>query len=71
VFIVRKGYEKHTAYLCPIIEIERTGDAGRDIVAYTQAFSKVIEDYVRRHPDHWFWVHKRWKTKPPGNEENK
>jgi Kdo2-lipid IVA lauroyltransferase/acyltransferase len=26
----------------------------------------VIEAYVCEHPDHWLWVHKRWKTRPPG-----
>ena len=25
-----------------------------------------VEEYVRRHPDHWFWVHRRWRTRPPG-----
>ena len=66
VFIVRRGYQKHTGYICPHIEISPTGDAGRDISAYTQGYTKVIEDFVRRHPDHWFWIHKRWKTPPPG-----
>ena len=29
-------------------------------------FTKIIEDYVRRYPDQWLWVHRRWKTRPPG-----
>jgi KDO2-lipid IV(A) lauroyltransferase len=66
VMIVRRGYEKHTAYLGPEITIDPTGDAGRDIAAYCQAINKVIEDYVEKYPDHWLWVHKRWKTRPPG-----
>lgn len=28
----------------------------------TQAWTAVLEKYVRRHPDHWFWMHRRWKT---------
>jgi Kdo2-lipid IVA lauroyltransferase/acyltransferase len=32
----------------------------------TQRFTRVIEDYVRAHPEQWLWVHKRWKTRPPG-----
>ena len=31
----------------------------------TQAWTNVLEKYVRRYPDHWFWMHRRWKTAPP------
>ena len=34
----------------------------------TARFTRVIEDYVRAHPDQWLWVHKRWKTRPPGEK---
>ena len=30
----------------------------------TQQITRVVEDEVRAHPDHWFWVHRRWKTRP-------
>ena len=36
----------------------------RDPVALTQAYSQVIEAYVKRHPDHWLWAHRRWKSRP-------
>jgi KDO2-lipid IV(A) lauroyltransferase len=50
----------------PAVELIRTGDLEADIVANTQKFTKVIEDYVRRYPDQWLWVHRRWKTRPEG-----
>ena len=33
---------------------------------HTQLFTKVSEDYVRRYPEQWLWVHRRWKTRPEG-----
>jgi KDO2-lipid IV(A) lauroyltransferase len=28
-------------------------------------YSNRVEDYVRRYPDHWLWLHRRWRTRPP------
>jgi Kdo2-lipid IVA lauroyltransferase/acyltransferase len=50
----------------PAVEVIRTGDLDKDIAANTQQVTKVIEDYVRRYPEQWLWVHRRWKTRPPG-----
>ncbi|HKU27799.1 MAG TPA: lysophospholipid acyltransferase family protein [Candidatus Sulfotelmatobacter sp.] len=50
----------------PALELIRTGDLESDIIANTQQFTKVIEDYVRAYPSQWLWVHRRWKTRPPG-----
>jgi Kdo2-lipid IVA lauroyltransferase/acyltransferase len=53
----------------PAIELARTGDEESDVRENTARFSKTIEDYVRTYPDQWLWVHKRWKTRPPGEKE--
>jgi Kdo2-lipid IVA lauroyltransferase/acyltransferase len=50
----------------PALELVRTGDNEADILANTQLFTDVIEDFVRQYPDQWLWVHRRWKTRPPG-----
>ncbi len=50
----------------PALELVRTGELEADIAANTQMFTKVIEDYVRKYPDQWLWVHRRWKTRPEG-----
>lgn len=50
----------------PAVELVRTGDLEADIIVNTQKFTKVIEDYVRKYPDQWLWVHRRWKTRPEG-----
>jgi KDO2-lipid IV(A) lauroyltransferase len=52
----------------PALELVRSGDPEADVVANTQKFTKVIEDYVRRYPDQWLWVHRRWKTRPEGEQ---
>jgi Kdo2-lipid IVA lauroyltransferase/acyltransferase len=50
------------------VQLVRTGDDNADVVANTALFTKVIEDYVRKYPDQWLWVHRRWKTRPPGEK---
>ena len=50
----------------PPIELIRTGDMERDVVENTQRFTKVIEDIIRKYPDQWVWVHRRWNTRPKG-----
>jgi len=50
----------------PLVELIQTGDTERDVFENTQKFSKVIEQIIRKHPDQWVWVHKRWKTRPKG-----
>src|ERR1035441_10122511 len=48
------------------VNLIRTGDNDADVAANTQLFTKIIEDYVRKYPDQWLWVHRRWKTRPEG-----
>jgi KDO2-lipid IV(A) lauroyltransferase len=67
VFIVRQGRApRHVVHVLPMIHAETTGDLERDVVATTAHFSRVFEEMVRRHPEQWLWVHRRWKTRPPG-----
>ncbi len=57
---------KYRVHFDPALTLIRTSDEEADIVANTAAFTKVIEDFVRRYPDQWLWVHRRWKTRPAG-----
>lgn len=45
-----------------------TGDAEADALMNTAKFTAVIEEYVRRYPEQWLWMHRRWKTRPAGEE---
>ena len=50
----------------PAVELVRTGNDELDALANTAKFTKVIEKFVRKYPDQWLWVHRRWKTRPEG-----
>lgn len=63
-----KSLGKYRLRFEPALQLIRTGDGEADIVANTALFTKVIEDYVRRYPDQWLWVHRRWKTRPAGEK---
>jgi Kdo2-lipid IVA lauroyltransferase/acyltransferase len=58
-------YVLHFGEELPVI---RTGDAEQDALANTASFTAAIERYVRQYPEQWLWLHRRWKTRPPGEE---
>jgi len=51
------------------IPLRATGDHEADVRRVTSDFTKRIEDYVRRHPEQWLWLHRRWKTQPPSFQQ--
>jgi KDO2-lipid IV(A) lauroyltransferase len=53
----------------PPVELIRTGDHDRDIEVNTARFAAAVERMVRLYPDQWLWIHKRWKTRPPGEPD--
>lgn len=60
-FRLRSG--RYRVVVEPEVEMVRTGDYDRDILENTKKFSNILEGYVRRYPEQWFWLHQRWKTK--------
>jgi KDO2-lipid IV(A) lauroyltransferase len=50
------------------LPVANTGDAEADALENTAAFTAVIESYIRRYPEQWLWMHRRWKTRPEGEK---
>ena len=64
-FMVRQGEtSRHQITILPVIDIPISSKRSDYIHEYTQAFTSVIESMIRRYPDHWNWIHRRWKTRP-------
>ena len=61
-----RALQKYRLRFDPSVNLVRTSNDEDDIITNTQLFTKIIEDYVRRYPEQWLWVHRRWKTRPPG-----
>jgi KDO2-lipid IV(A) lauroyltransferase len=57
---------RYVLHFGPELAIPHTADVAADILAGTQLCAQVTEDWIRRYPDQWLWIHRRWKTRPAG-----
>jgi KDO2-lipid IV(A) lauroyltransferase len=62
-FPIRQKDGRYLIILEREIGLQNTGHKTADVEANTEIFTRIIEKYVKEYPDHWFWFHKRWKTK--------
>jgi KDO2-lipid IV(A) lauroyltransferase len=60
-FIVREG-DRQRVILEKDIGFVPSGNRDEDIKNLTQAYTGLLEKYIRKYPDHWFWPHRRWKS---------
>jgi KDO2-lipid IV(A) lauroyltransferase len=66
-FLVREnGTWRHRIEILPPVEPVRTGDQETDLRETTAKFTAVFQRIVEQYPDHWLWIHKRWKRRPEG-----
>ncbi len=63
-FIIRERGGRHRVVVAPGLELERSGDESKDIQSGLQRFTSVLESYIRRYPEQWFWLQRRWKSSP-------
>ena len=59
----------HRLHFEPPIETIDTGNQKEDVVANTQRYAAALEAVIRRQPDQWLWIHRRWRTRPEGEAE--
>lgn len=66
-FLVWEAAEqKYVLHFGPELRFVQTGQPKEDVLAATQQCNDVLESWIRRYPDQWLWIHRRWKTRPPG-----
>jgi len=63
-FIIREG-ARFRLVIEPPVPAAEVADRTQALTALTRAWSAVVESYIRRYPDQWVWMHRRWKTRPP------
>ena len=65
VFCIPRGDGGYRIIYGPVDEAESTGDRAHDVTRVTAECTRVLEQWVRRYPAYWLWMHRRWKTAPP------
>ncbi len=61
-FLVRTGPWKFKPIIFPALWPDASADREKEIFRLTQAYTSHLEELVRQHPDHYLWMHRKWKN---------
>jgi len=61
-FITTKDHKQYQITFYEPIATEKTKDKEKDILDSVQKQAKITEEVIRKKPEEWFWLHKRWKN---------
>ena len=64
-FMLRRADGRYKLIIEEAIPVAQGPDKDEDVRRYTQAWTDVLERYIRQYPEQWVWIHERWKTKEP------
>jgi KDO2-lipid IV(A) lauroyltransferase len=62
VFSYRVGPMRHRFRFFPAIEVSREQNREEALAQATRAHVRLLEEFIREHPEDYFWFHRRWKT---------
>jgi len=65
IFCIREASGQLTVHVDHPLNIKWSGDLRADVQANTQLITDAVERMIRKYPEQWFWVHKRWKKYYP------
>ncbi len=71
VFTIRKPDNTYKIVMEEPLALSLSGNREKDVKLYTQAWTDVLERYIRQYPEQWAWIHRRWKTKPHQSGDGK
>ena len=57
---------RHHIYVAEKIDVKPSGNEDADILEITDKCTKVIESFIREHPDEWVWFHKKMENTETG-----
>ncbi len=69
IWCVRESPFKYRGYL-KRVHYQISGNQQADLEGLAQSLSDELEEKIRQHPDQYFWLNRRWKTRPPDDPDD-